>query len=67
MTDTADLHNAIKGMYNDQLSNEELFEVESSFIGFLELLVSIDKRNKSSNESIKDEQDNRCLHRPNSE
>lgn len=60
MIDTANLHNAIQGIYNNQLSNEELFEAESNLIGFFELLVSIDKRNKSQTESISNEQNNEC-------
>lgn len=56
MTDTANLHNAIKGMYDEQLSNEEVFEARNNLIGVFELLVSIDKRDKSKNRSTEDEQ-----------
>lgn len=56
MTDTVNLDNAIKRMYDDQLSNVDVFEASSNFIGFFELLVSIDKRNKSKNRSTKNEQ-----------
>ena len=61
MTDTVNLDNAIKRMYDDQLSNVDVFEASSNFIGFFELLVSIDKRNKSKNRSTKNEQnDEQC-------
>lgn len=64
MTNTADLHNVIKVAYNNQLSNEEVFEAGTNLIGFFELLVSIDKRNKSQAESMKNEQGYECEHRP---
>lgn len=56
MTDTKNLHKTIASVYENQLSAEELFEAESCLIGFFELLVSIDKRNKSQTEGINNEQ-----------
>lgn len=38
----------IGGLYDDQLSNEELFEISNNLIGFFELLVSIDQRNSKA-------------------
>ncbi len=67
MTDTANLHNAIQGIYNNQLSNSEVFEAGSNLMGFFELLVSIDKRNKIQLESIKNEQSYECKDRPDSQ
>ena len=64
ITDTADLHNAIKVMYDDQLSNAEVFEAGANLIGFFELLVSIDKRDKSQAEGTENEQNYECLYRP---
>lgn len=56
MIDTKNLHKTIAGAYENQLSAEELFEAERCLVGFFELLVSIDKRNKSQMESINNEQ-----------
>ena len=63
MTDTVNLHNAIKGMYDEQLSKEKVFEAGNNFIGFFELLVSIDKHGKSQTKSTENKQNYECLHK----
>ena len=47
MTDIQILNRAIMSRYNDQLSKSEVYEAESNLISFFEMLVSIDRRNKS--------------------
>lgn len=63
MTDTTNLHNTIKGMYDEQLSNEKVFEAGNNLIGFFELLVSIDKRDKSNTKSAGNEQNYEYLYK----
>ncbi len=66
MTDIQILNRAIMRRYNDQLSKSEVYEAESNLISFFEMLVSIDRRNKSQAESIKDEQSYECKYRSDS-
>ena len=63
MIDTTNLHNAIKGMYDEQLLNEEVFVAGNNLISFFYMLVYIYNRNKSKNKRTENEQNYECLHK----
>lgn len=50
-----------KKLCKQDLSNQEVFEAKSNFVGFFDLLLQIDKRLNEKN----NEQDNRNSNNPN--